>query len=175
MRNNYASVLHAVGRYEEALAEHRVCARERAAALGPDHPDTATSHYNIAVVSSALERSADAEAEARTALRSFRAAYGADHRMVFASQTLLGQSLLDQGHVPEAIEELEAALAGQERIGGTPRKIAQAAELLAEALWTKGDREAARTTARRALEQYTLAGEGSEDGRRQVEAWLASH
>jgi tetratricopeptide (TPR) repeat protein/tRNA A-37 threonylcarbamoyl transferase component Bud32 len=175
MRNNYASVLHAVGRYEEALAEHRVCARERQAALGPDHPDTATSHYNIAVVSSALERSADAEAEARTALRSFRAAYGADHRMVFASQTLLGQSLLDQGHVPEAIEELEAALAGQERIGGTPRKIAQAAELLAEALWTKGDREAARTTARRALEQYTLAGEGSEDGRRQVEAWLASH
>ena len=175
MRNNYASVLHAVGRYEEALAEHRVCAREREAALGPDHPDTATSHYNIAVVSSALDRNAAAEAEARTALRSFRAAYGADHRMVFASQALLGQALLDQGHVPEAIEELEAALAGQERIGGTPRKIAQAAELLADALWANGDREAARTTARRALDQYTLAGEGSEDGRRQVEAWLASH
>ncbi|GAA0410654.1 hypothetical protein GCM10009530_73940 [Microbispora corallina] len=60
-QNNLALALRALGRLEEAEAEHRAVLEIRRRVLGEDHPDTLTSRNNLALVLRDLGRWAEAE------------------------------------------------------------------------------------------------------------------
>ena len=84
-------------RYAEAEPLYRRALAIREAALGPDHPGTATSLYNLAVLLLAKARYAEAEPLYRRALAIDEKAYGPDHPKVAMDMRNLAELLRDQG------------------------------------------------------------------------------
>jgi hypothetical protein len=62
-RGSLASVLHDLGRLDEAEAEHRAVLAIRVSVLGPEHPRTLTSRSLLAHVLHDLGRLEEAETE----------------------------------------------------------------------------------------------------------------
>lgn len=113
--NNLARSYLAEGRYEDARVLHAEVLRLRETTLGPEHPETLTSVNNLAVAHFALGQHTEA-------LRLFRrAATARQRRAEQAPDDLnnrlhlggvlgnIGQTLLQQNRIAEAVEYLEQA------------------------------------------------------------------
>lgn len=80
--NNSGETLGLLGRYDEALAYQQRALDIRCAALGEHHPDTASSHNNIATIHFAQGRLEEACGSFEHALAALRAALGDTHPSV---------------------------------------------------------------------------------------------
>ncbi|SED95757.1 serine/threonine-protein kinase [Streptomyces sp. TLI_105] len=107
-----------LGRWDEAESVHRSVARDRARALGEDHPDTLTSRYEVGFALARLDRPADAlrvfgeVAEARARV------LGDDHPDTLAARQERAYALGRLGRHPEAYEAYADVLAARERTVG---------------------------------------------------------
>ncbi|MFF0560043.1 tetratricopeptide repeat protein [Streptomyces sp. NPDC004266] len=107
-----------LGRWDEAESVHRSVARDRARALGEDHPDTLTSRYEVGFALARLDRPADAlrvfgeVAEARARV------LGDDHPDTLAARQERAYALGRLGRHPEAYEAYAEVLAARERTVG---------------------------------------------------------
>jgi serine/threonine protein kinase/tetratricopeptide (TPR) repeat protein len=94
-----------------AVRQHERARALRAAALGPDHPDTLASMGNLAMAYLAAGRKADAIALAQEALARLQASLGPDHPDTFTGLNNLGTAYWSSGRNGEAIPLFERARA----------------------------------------------------------------
>ena len=121
-------------------------------ALGPDHPDTALSLNNLAVLYWYQGRLAEAGPLCERALAIFERALGPDHPDTALSLNNLAELYRDQGQLAEAEPLYERALAIRERALG-PEHPATALSLnnLAALYWHQGRLAEAEPLCERAL------------------------
>jgi tetratricopeptide (TPR) repeat protein len=116
--NERAFELYKAGLYSEAisLAQRTLALVEKA--LGPDHPDVATSLNNLADLYRAQGRYADAEPLYKRSLAIHEKVLGPDHPNVALSLNNLAGLYLTQGRYAEAIPLAQRALTIRERALG---------------------------------------------------------
>lgn len=107
--NNLAVALAAVGRLDEAFAQHQAAYEVRRARLGPGHPDVAVSLANLAAVESARERLDEAERLYRRAYEIRVAALGPEHVDVAGTLNNLGSIAEQTGRLDEAARDYAEA------------------------------------------------------------------
>jgi len=151
---NWASALAKLKRLPEALEISERAVRIADKSLGPSHPNAAFQRVSHAEILNAAGRFADAERFARASIQVFEREAGPHDPVVAWSCVTLGRSLVERGLYSEARPVLERALAFDTHNPRDVAQRAQAAFLLARALW------AARPERRRAL---TLALEAKRD------------
>jgi len=100
--NQAGYYLYIRARYAEAEPLHRRALEIREAALGPNHPDTATSLNNLGVLLRVQGRYGEAELLLRRALEIREAALGPNHLDTAISLNNLALVLQDQGRYGEA-------------------------------------------------------------------------
>ena len=100
--NRAGYYLHLRARYAEAEPLYRRALRIREAALGPDHPDTASCLHNLALLYDSQGQYAEAEPLCRRALAIREVALGPDHPDTAISLHNLAGVLDDQGRYGEA-------------------------------------------------------------------------
>ena len=145
-------------RYAEAEPLSRRALAIREAALGLDHPDTAASLNNLALLLCDQGRYGEAEPLLRRALAIREAALGPDHPHTAWSLGSLAELLRDQGRLGEAEPVRRRALAISEAALGpdhpdTARSIGNLAELLRD----QGRLEEAEPLYRQALAIHEAA------------------
>ncbi|MFM7327028.1 MAG: tetratricopeptide repeat protein, partial [Nodosilinea sp.] len=101
--NQQVIELYQAGRYSEAvpLAERALAIREQA--LGPDHPDTATSLNNLALLYESMGRYEEAEPLYQRALAIYEKALGPDHPLTASSLNNLAGLYYAQGQLPATL------------------------------------------------------------------------
>ncbi|MGB3438586.1 MAG: tetratricopeptide repeat protein [Actinophytocola sp.] len=109
-RNNLATTLTELGRFEEAEREHRAVLDLSIRVLGADHPDTLISRNNLAYALTGLGRFEEAEREHRAVLDLRTQALGAEHPDTLNSRNNLAYALTDLGRFEEAEREHRAVL-----------------------------------------------------------------
>ncbi|MGW0698424.1 tetratricopeptide repeat protein [Streptomyces sp. NPDC002867] len=107
-----------LGRWDEAGEVHRAVAEERAALLGPDHPDALASRYEIAFTLSRTGRAAEALTEFAYVAEGRERALGPDHPDTLAARQETAYVLGRLGRYAEARDVYEAVLASRERTMG---------------------------------------------------------
>ncbi|HXZ02834.1 MAG TPA: tetratricopeptide repeat protein [Stellaceae bacterium] len=126
--------------------------------LGPDHPDTATSLNNLALLLKDQGDLAAARPLFERALATYEKALGHDHPDTAASLNNLAGLLKDQGDLAAAQPLFERALAICEKaLGPDHPHTATSLNNLASLLQAKGDLAAARPLFERALATYEKA------------------
>eukprot|EP01051_Picozoa_sp_SAG22_P012379 SAG22_NODE_1281_length_4896_cov_2.097353_2_plen_170_part_00 len=121
---NLAGLLADRGELEEAADLSRMVTTEQKTALGPEHPDTLLTTYNLAALladQSALEPSprkaeafgAEAEALGRQVEAAQIATLGEQHPAVLATRLNLAPLLHDRGDTDGAVARLQAVVAAQ--------------------------------------------------------------
>jgi tetratricopeptide (TPR) repeat protein len=174
---NLAAVLFAQEKYEEAEAEYRRALAREKGSLDNDHPDVALTRGGIASALHAQGKYDQAEAELRPALASLESALGNDHPDVAKQRGRLARLLLDLRRPQEALELAEAAWTRGQREDIAPELHAATAFVLARSLWTTRSDRASRTRAealaRDALERYDAIGSSREREADHVRTWLA--
>ncbi len=107
--------LYVEGRYDEAipLAVRALAIREKS--LGADHPSTATSLSNLALLYEAKGDYARAEPLYRRALAITEKVLGADHPDTSASLNNLAELYQAKGDYAQAVQMIAHAAEGQER------------------------------------------------------------
>ncbi|MEM9461514.1 MAG: serine/threonine-protein kinase [Myxococcota bacterium] len=144
--------------------------------FGSTHPDYAMTLVNIGTVLNTQGRRTAAQDHLRRALRIYEQTLPPKSpHLVYPLVELADLALVERdanaarAHAERAVSILEAGEA-------EPNKLAQARFLLARALWPDhAQRARARALAQQAHEAWTTAGSDSDDQRRRVEAWLATH
>jgi serine/threonine protein kinase len=154
-----SSLLHGLGRlmseqgkfaeaaenYREALAIHRKL-------YGAEHPSTAASMNNLAVMLHELGDYQGAEALSREALQLRRKLLGAEHPDVSGNMVNLASLLQDRGKYAEAEQLYREALQLRRKLfGENSVRLAATMSNLATLLDTKGDYEAGEAMQRQAL------------------------
>ena len=99
------------GRYADAEPLYRRALAIQEKALGPDHPDVATSLNNLAELYRAQGRYADAEPLYRRSLAIDEKALGPDHPDVAASLNNLAALYRDQGRYADALPLVQTTIA----------------------------------------------------------------
>ncbi|MFM7528002.1 MAG: CHAT domain-containing protein [Nodosilinea sp.] len=114
--NQQVIELYQAGRYSEAvpLAERALAIREQA--LGPDHPDTATSLNNLAFLYKSQGRYSQAEPLYQRALAIREQALGSDHPDTAISLNNLAGLYYAQGQLPPTLTYLSRGLAVEETV-----------------------------------------------------------
>jgi len=131
--------LYQARRYTEAIsfAERALAIRE--AALGADHPDTATSLNNLAVLYESQGRYAEAEQPYKRALAIRESGLGPDHPDTARSLNDLALLSVSQGHYGEAEPLLQRAFAIAESVLGPDHPdTATSLNNLAGLYWLQG-------------------------------------
>ena len=100
--NALANILYSLAEFETAVPIYRYALEIRESSLGPDHPDTATSLNNLAVLYSAQGRDAEAEPLHLRALEIRESSLGPDHPDTAASLNNLAILYSAQGRDEEA-------------------------------------------------------------------------
>ena len=100
--NDYAGILKKLGKYGEAepLSWRALSIDEKT--LGSEHPEVATSLYNLAVLLRAKGKYGEAELLSRRALRIYEKALGSEHPSVATSLYNLAELLRTKGKYGEA-------------------------------------------------------------------------
>ena len=93
-------------------------AADQEQALGPDHPDTLASHYNLAASYQDVGRTAEAIILHERTLAARERILGADHPSALASRNGLAVAYRSVGRTAEAVTLHEQTLAARERILG---------------------------------------------------------
>ncbi|MEM9462359.1 MAG: serine/threonine-protein kinase [Myxococcota bacterium] len=149
---HHGKLLKEQGKYAEAEAEFRAALSLFERTLGPEHPQIATTHNNIAI---ALDLQGDhehAEAEFRTALSGLDQALGSEHPIVATTRNNVGIALRSQGKNEEAEAEFRAALSLLERaLGSEHPSIGMAHNNIGMALLARGEHEEAEVEFRAAV------------------------
>ena len=111
-----AQVNSKLGRYAQAkhLANNALC--DQKSILGPTHPDTLSSMYDLATIHHNLQELDEAQELASTALEATRAIYGWNHPMTLDLVRLLGMLFWDGGSTNRAEMMLRKAFEGRCRI-----------------------------------------------------------
>lgn len=117
-RNNFALALRALGRLQEAEAEHRAVRNALEQVLGPEHPHALTSRGDLARVHRALGRLQEAEAEHRAVTSILERVLGPEHPDTLASRGDLARVLQAMGRAEEAEVEHHAVLDIRQRLLG---------------------------------------------------------
>jgi CHAT domain-containing protein/Flp pilus assembly protein TadD len=118
--------LHQAGKFAEAmpLAQRALAIAEKA--LGPNHPDVATSLDNLVELYRVLGHSADAEPLAKRSLAIREKVFGPDHPAVATSLNYLAVLYQAQGRYADAEPLLKRALAIREKAPGLDRQFVAA-------------------------------------------------
>ncbi|MFE9436036.1 tetratricopeptide repeat protein [Streptomyces sp. NPDC006640] len=106
------------GRWAEAGEVHRSVAAEREHLLGPDHPDTLTSHYEVGFTLSRTGRPAEALGEYARVAQSRERVLGAEHPDTLAARQEMAYVLGQLGRHFEAHQAYTSVLAVRERVMG---------------------------------------------------------
>jgi len=175
--------LYQAGKYAEAIpiAERVLAIREKA--LGPDHPDVATSLNNLAELYRAQGRTAQAEPLYRRALVVYEKALGPEHPLVATALNNLAGLYRAQGRTAQAEPLYRRALAVYEKaLGPEHPDVATALNNLAWLALARNDLAGAAESWRRSTAiierraQRGLGGtlEGSSKGEAQRNSWYFS-
>lgn len=117
-RNSYAVMLAHLGRFDEALDEHRAVLTARRHVLGPDHPDTLVSRTNVGNALNSLGRFEAALAEHRGVLSVRARLFGPDHPDTLTSRDNVAMVLNNLGRQDEALAAHRAELEACVRVLG---------------------------------------------------------
>lgn len=117
-RHNAGLSLGRLGRWDEAGEVHRSVLAERAALLGPEHPDTLTSRYEAAFTLARTGRAADALAEFSAVGSGRERALGPDHPDTLAAHQETAYALGRLGRHEEAHGVYESVLRSRVRTVG---------------------------------------------------------
>ena len=109
--NNLGALYVKMERWQDAVTQHSIGLKLRAASLGPDHPNTTASRVGLALALNKTGHSAEAEAMLRQAKASFTKSLGAGHWRTANAQYQLGVVLRDEGRLAEALAEVKPAQA----------------------------------------------------------------
>ena len=152
LRNRVGLVLSAMGKHEQAEAEHRRNLAAREALLGPDHLDVAQSRNNLAMVLYARGAWQDAATEFRRTVEHEARLLGADHPRVASTRSNLAVVLSSLGRLDEALVEQRRALAVvQTVLGAEHPRVATAHNNVGDILLAQRDYAEAESEFRRAL------------------------
>lgn len=99
------------GRYDEAEQVQRRALEIERRVLGPEHPTTLASMYNLGVLLQTMERYEEAETVHREALEIEQRVLGPDHPDVGASYYNLACIESRLGRLDSALDELQRAVA----------------------------------------------------------------
>jgi tetratricopeptide (TPR) repeat protein len=157
-----------------ALASYRRALALRTKALGATHPSTSNSMVVVAGTLAQLNRCAEARPLLATGMAGLESALGGDAPEIASALAALGRCDLAGGQAAPAVAQLERAIAILERAKAFPIDRGGARWLLAQALWSVGQRAAAVAAARTAEEELSGDGDGARD-RAAAHAWLAAH
>jgi eukaryotic-like serine/threonine-protein kinase len=167
IESNLGGAYYELDRHHDAAAHQARALEILEAGLGSEHP-------NLALVLVSLGLTRRAQGRRDDALALFRRAEAqADASVRPNALTRIGETLLDQGHTPAALEALERARTLQAEIETDPGLAGDTLMALARARWAVGDHQAAHTAARDAAAAYKAGGaaESEADARR----WLTVH
>jgi tetratricopeptide (TPR) repeat protein/tRNA A-37 threonylcarbamoyl transferase component Bud32 len=99
-----------LGLYDKAVSLHTKARTVLETALGPDHPDTLQSRYNLAIAYDDAGRTAEAIALHEATLKLREAKLGEDHPDALSSRHNLATAYYAAGRLSEAIALFEATL-----------------------------------------------------------------
>ncbi|MCH9684994.1 MAG: tetratricopeptide repeat protein [Deltaproteobacteria bacterium] len=177
-RNNLAVALERQGKYEDAETEIRKVLEVWREVLGPKHPRTGIATHSLGVMLHGQGKHEEAEAQLRIALATSEDAVGSDHPQVAQVRSTLADTLCDLGRASEALPLAELAWQRHRRDDTPEDAEADAASVLARALWTvespQRDRARARALAEDALQSFRGMGAVG-DKTQHLEQWLATH
>ena len=149
---NIGAVLHGLGRFEEAEAEHRAAVAILRAALGPEHAKVARAEANVGGALVFQGKLDEAEAVNRSVLAKFQVALGPNHPVTAQTQGNLASILIELGKLDEAEAMLRAATAIlRTALGGDHPLVAQSLESLGRILTKRGKHAQAEAEFRAAL------------------------
>jgi serine/threonine protein kinase/tetratricopeptide (TPR) repeat protein len=117
-RHNGGLALGRAGRWADAGRVHRAVAAERERVLGPEHPDTLASHYEVAFTLSRTGRAADALRAYRPVVEGRRRVLGTDHPETLGARQEVAYVLGKLGRHFEAHQVYTTVLAARERVMG---------------------------------------------------------
>ncbi|MCX4241964.1 serine/threonine-protein kinase [Paraliomyxa miuraensis] len=150
---NLSTALIAQGQTDEALADLERAFGIWERTLGPTHPQVGQLHVNIAQALRFQGRDQQAYERLRQGLAILEEALGPEHHDLGVVLESMGETLRHLDRTVEAVECYERAIGVWERsMGPGYPKIAMALVGLAELALERGDHEAARAPAVRALE-----------------------
>jgi tetratricopeptide (TPR) repeat protein len=153
--NEWGSATYLAGDYKGAEPPLQQALALREKALGPDHPDVATSLNNLAELYRAQGRYSEAEPLYQRALAIYEAVLGAEHPNVAASFNNLAELYRAQGRYSEAEPLYQRALALWERVLGAEHPdVATSLNNLAELYRAQGRYSEAEPLYQRALAIY---------------------
>jgi serine/threonine-protein kinase len=136
-----------LSRFDEALAAGLESRRLRAAALGPDHPETLSTGFQIATAQVGLERMEEAVATLADLHARFKARFGAGHSQSIIAAHELGVNLGRMERYADAVAPLrEAAEAKREAFGAASGNTMNSMAQLALVQLRSGDADAAART-----------------------------
>ncbi|WP_370469457.1 protein kinase domain-containing protein [Corallococcus caeni] len=117
----------------------------------------------------ALKRYPEALRDYEEALKVKQDKLGPDDELVYYSLDGVGQALMGLGRTRDAIAPLKQALSFKD---AQEDSLGESGFALAQALWTEGEKEAARDAASQALTRFTSAGRTAQS--KDVEDWLSA-
>ncbi|MEM7155388.1 MAG: serine/threonine-protein kinase [Myxococcota bacterium] len=148
----HALALSTLGKLDEAEAEHRAAIELQESTLGPDHPDLAGSHNNLAIALAQGGKLDAAEVEFRATVERRRESLGLEHPESIKSLGNLGNVLAQQGKLAEAEAITRQALSlAQRALGPRHPEVALRRGALGHILSAQGKVEEAETETREAL------------------------
>ena len=156
--NDLAELYHDQGRYADAepLFKRALTIREKA--LGPDHPDVATTLNNLAELYHDQGRYADAEPLYKRSLAILEKALGPDHPDVATDLNNLAELYRDQGRYAEAEPLYKRSLAIKEKaLGPDHPSVAASLKNLAGLYRNQGRYAEAEPLSKRSLAIYEKA------------------
>jgi tetratricopeptide (TPR) repeat protein len=146
------SYFHTRAAYSQAVMPFRDALAIREKTLGPEHPDTATSLNNLALLLRHQGEFAGVRQLFERALAIWEKALGPEHPDTLTALNNLGCLLREQGNLKEAQPLFERALAIREKVLGSEHlKTVTSLRNLAGLLHTQGDLAEARPLYKRAL------------------------
>ncbi len=172
---NIGLTYYTLGDFEPARIAFERALQINRANLGDQHPKLAMTMLGLGEVHRSTHTYARAEELNASALAIFERAHGAGHPMCAYASMNLGRVLLETGRPQQAIPRFERALAIWARNLAGPQEMAEARAALARARWqSTGDRDAARTLARMAAQDFRRATPPNETEAAELEAWIAT-
>jgi len=151
-RGSRGNLLHAQGKNQEAESSLTEALAMRRQGAGPDHPDVASTLYQLALVQKDLGKNQDAIGSMSGALDIWRRVLGGDHPYVATSLATLGTLYRNEGRLAEAEAALTEAIAIQRRtVGPDDAQFGRSLYNLAKLLQTEGKPAEAEPVAREAV------------------------
>ncbi len=178
-RMSLALTLSGMERFDEAEVELRKALTRLDEKLGSTHPFVLAARINLAALLHKQGKHEESEEGHRAVLPQVEQALGPDHPHVALSRLGLADLLVDLGRAAEALPLAELAWARLSTDGNTPDNHAEAAFVLASALWDvqepSRDRARAHALAEDALRLSREAGDAHRNYTKKVRRWLSSH